>query len=195
MIDLPKMPMTAEAAIMDFGLIQRGALGGSTDRIDRKGSRFRISVTAGPFYATVARELVADLIAGLSEGVRIAYPLQWSQGNPGAMVVDGANQQGTSLNIKNATPGYVARKGYFFSLADATGRHHLHSVKQTTRVASDGRAVLTILPPLRIPAMADNTVVHMAKPMVQGLTEGNEWSWQLSADQVTPIIFGIEEQS
>ena len=47
-------------------------------------------------------------------------------------------------------------------------------------------------PELRTP-FANEAVIHMAKPMIEGFVEGNEWEWQLSADRVTPIVFTLEE--
>jgi len=192
MITLPDGPRTATASLIDKSLTQRSAGPGPTNRVLRKGSRYRVQISMGPFYSETARAYVADLIAAKSEGLRISYPLQWSQGGCGALQVDGAGQGGTTLNVKNGTPGFMIRKGYWFSIEDEDGRHYLHNVKSPVRIAEDGTADIVITPELRHPFL-NNATVHMAKPMVEGFVEGNEWEWQISADMVTPIVFTLEE--
>jgi len=192
MITLPDGPRIATPALIDKSLTQRSAGPGPTNYIPRKGSRYRVQVTMGPFYSEKARDYVADLIAGKSEGIRISYPLQWSQSGCGALQVDGAGQGGTTLNIKGGTPGFMVRKGFFLSIEDENGQHYLHNVKSPVRIGADGKAALPIKPELRHPFL-NNATVHMAKPMVEGFVDGNEWSWELAGDGVTPIVFTIEE--
>ena len=192
MITLKDGPRTAVPALIDKSLTQRSAGPGPTNPIYRKGNRYRLRVSMGPFYCEDAQAYIADLIAGKTEGLRISYPLQVSQSGCGALLVDGAGQEGTSLEVKNGTPGFMVRKGFWVSIQNADGRHYLHNVKSPVRIAADGTATLVLSPELRHP-FADEAVVHMAKPMVEGFVEGNEWEWQISGDRVTPIVFALEE--
>ena len=192
MITLPDGPRTATGGLLDKSLTQRSAGPGKTNRVMRKGSRYRFQVTMGPFYSEVARGLVADLIAAKSEGLRMSYPLQWSQSGCGALQVDGAGQGGTTLNVKGGTPGFMVRKGFWFSVQDEDGQHYLYNVRSPVRIGADGKAALPISPELRHPHL-NNAAVHMAKPMVEGFVDGEEWQWDMSGDGVTPIVFTIEE--
>jgi hypothetical protein len=192
MITLPDGPRTATAVLIDKGLIQRSAGPGKTNRVNRKGSRYRLQVAMGPFYAEKARDFIADLVSGKSEGVQISYPLQWPQDGCGALQVDGAGQGGTSLNIKGGTPGFMVRKGFWLSLEDENGQHYLHNVKTPVRIGATGTAMLVITPELRHPFL-NNATIHMARPMVQGFVDGDEWAWELSGDRATPIVFTLEE--
>jgi len=192
MIVLKDGPLTASAAFLDKSLTQRSAGPGPTNRVLRKGSRYRLQVTMGPFYAEDARDYVADLITAKSEGLQIRYPLQWSQDGCGSMVVDGDGQGGTTLNVKGGTPGFMIRKGFWLSVENGEGRHYLHNIRAPVRIADDGTAALPISPELRFP-FEDGDKVHMAKPMVQGFVEGDEWGWEIAASMTLPIAFTLEE--
>ena len=192
MIILPNASMVATPTVIDNGFFQRGALGGSTSRFNRKGNRYKLSVSAGPFYPDIGRQWVADLIAGKQEGVRMLFPLQWPQGSPGAPLVAGAQTGGTSLTLDGLTPNYVAKKGYFLTLINAAGRRYLHSVKTTSKANDAGAITITLNEEMRHP-FADNAVCLLSKPEIEGLIDGNEWSWDFNANQVIPISFTLEE--
>jgi hypothetical protein len=192
MIVLKDGPRTASAALLDKSLTQRSAGPGRTNRVLRKGSRYRVQVSMGPFYAEEGRDYVADLIAAKTEGLQISYPLQWSQSGCGSLVVDGDGQGGTSLAVKGGTPGFMVRKGFWLSIENGDGEHYLHNVKAPVRLDADGEGVLEISPELRFP-FDDGDKVHMAKPMVQGFVEGDEWGWEVAASMTLPIVFTLEE--
>jgi hypothetical protein len=194
MIELPSenYPMTAAPRFIDYGFLQRGAIGSQTKRIDRKGSRYMIAVSMGPFTPTTARLLVARLISAKSEGIRIPYPLLESQSGCGSPLVDGAGQTGTTLALKALTAGYTCREGYWLSIEDQNGRHYLHNVKTGGRAASDGTLSIVISPELRWPFL-NNAAVHLAKPYIEGFVDGDAWDWELSGSRTMPIGFTIEE--
>lgn len=194
MITLPDGvgPGDATPAMMDFGFLQRTGAGGETTRIDRMGSRYRVGFTFGPFYPALGNIMVSRLLAAKSEGIRLPYPLLENQGAPGTPLVDGAGQSGGTLLLKGLTPGYVCREGYWLSIVDENGRHYLHNVKTGGRATAGGALTIGITPILRWPYL-NNAVVHLAKPMVEGWVDGDEWSWRLSVDRVIPIEFSVEE--
>lgn len=192
MIELPAGAGSGTASLIDFGFFQRGALGAETTRINRKGNRYKIQLTYGPFYAAKGSEFVSDLIAAKTEGLRVPYPLQQDQGSAGSPVVDGAGQAGTTLAIRGCTPGYVCRKGYWLSIVDANGRHYLHNVKTGGMADSTGDLSITIRPELRH-AFADGATVNLTAPMVEGFVDGDEWAWNLSVSLTIPITFTLEE--
>lgn len=175
--------------LVDAGFTQRGL--GSLQRIERKGTRYKLACTFGPFTPEIARVMVARLIRGKQEGVRLPYPLQHSQGSPGAPLLNGAVSTGREIVLDGLTAGYVCKEGYWLSLVK-DGRHYLHNVKTGGMANASGQLTITLNEMVRN-SFADNTVVHLAKPMVEGLVEGDEWAWSLSVDRVTPIEFTLEE--
>ncbi|MEM6907172.1 MAG: hypothetical protein AAF494_00715 [Pseudomonadota bacterium] len=178
---------------MDYGFTLEGALGGASVRIDRPGSRFMASVSYPLMQPEVARVFVARLIRAKSEGLRIPYPLlRLSQNGSGAPVVDGADQSGSTINLRGFNPGFQFREGGWLSIEDASGQHYLHNVAALTTAASDGRMALPIAPMLRAP-FADGASVHVAKPMIEGVIEGESADWTLRVDHLTQLSFTIKE--
>lgn len=195
MITLPDWPAPASASpfLIDFGGTLSPALGGQEQRINRLGSRFGIAVTMPPMpSAKLGRQWLASLILGKSEGVRIELPMAgFDPGLPGAVLVDGAGQAGTTLNVRAATPNYAFRFGQFFSIVTG-GRHHLHMVAAETLADSAGEAALPIAPMLRTPP-ADGDACHFAQPMIEGFISGSELAWQWSIGNFVGLEFEIRE--
>ena len=143
--------------------------------------------------AKVARVFVSRLLAAKSEGLRIEYPLLGeSQGIPGAPVIDGAAQAGMTIAVRGLTPHYACKEGFWLSIEDASGQHYLHNCRATVVAGADGRAVLPITPALRVP-FADGAVIHLAKPMIEGLVDGDEWGWQIPVNRLIALAVTIEE--
>lgn len=168
-------PATATARLLDLGFVQEYAGGGSL-RVDRPGNRFEVDLAFPLASGDDARVLVARLTRAKSAGLRVEYPLQGvSQGNPGSPVVDGTDSAGRTLKLRGLTKGYMAKEGYWLTLIDAAGNHYLHQVSALAVAASDGKAVLTVEPPLRL-FPPDAAVVLLAKPLVEGYVTGVvEW--------------------
>lgn len=194
MIELPSLygPGNATAEVIDFGFIQRGALGAKASRINRPGNRHAVTFSFGPFRPDVARQFVALLMAARYETLRVPFPLQWAQGSPGALVVDGADQEGTTINLRSGNAGYACKQGYWLSIENAAGQHFLHNAKELARVDASGDMALTLSPPLRHP-FADGAAVHIGKPYIEGLVTDEVQSWNYSVDHATPINFTVEE--
>lgn len=194
MIDLPldPSPRGATPALMDFGAILRGPLGGPLQRVDRLGNRWRISVTMPPLKGAVARIWLARLVRGKSEGVRMPLPLQgFDPGAPGSPLVDGAGQAGRALAIRNATPNYAFREGQFFSIVTG-GRHHLTMVDGEVIVGADGKATLPISPALRVQHL-DGDALAVGGPMIEGMIVGDELAWEMQLAHFTGLSFDVEE--
>jgi hypothetical protein len=191
MIELPSFARAASATpmFMDAGFTQRGVQ--SLGRIDRKGSRYKIAFSYGPFSAAAGNIMVARLIAAKQAGLRVPYPLQISQGSPGTPLLNGAVTTGRIINIDGLTPGYVCSEGFWLSLVK-DGRHYLHSVGIGGTANGSGQLQIELNELLRDP-FPDNAAVNLAEPMVEGIVEGEVWQWQLSVDRVVPIEFTIEE--
>lgn len=177
---------------VDYGFSIEPSTGAEINRQDRKGNRYAVVVEIAPMRPDLARVVVSRLMRARYEGLQLPYVLQVSQGSPGSVQVNGADQAGTSLLIKNATPGYVCKEGYWLSIENAAGRHYLHNVAASATVAGDGTATLTLCEQLRH-EFANNAAVHIAKPMIGGLVMGDEMQWQLSIHQAMPISFILME--
>jgi hypothetical protein len=189
MIDLPTfaIPGSFQGTLNDAGFTQSGVQ--SDDYIPRKGSRYTVGFTYGPYTPDQGRIMVARLIAGKQGGVRIKLPILHSQGSPGSPVV--ASATGRTLAISGLTPGYAILEGYWLSLVK-TGQHFLHSVGIGATASAGGTATIELNELLRDTFTA-GSVVHLAQPQVEGLIVGDEWSWQFDANCVTPIEFTIKE--
>lgn len=184
----------SNVSFIDYGGVIRPATGAKIQRIDRMGSRFKIGVSLPVGTASSKAALIADLLAAKTEGLRINFPLQGvSQGVPGNAQVDGSGQSGTTLNIKLLTPGYAIQKGYWLSIANATGQHYLHNVTVGAVANGSGLATISIRPMLRYPFI-NGAAVNLSAPKIEGLIDGNEWAWQQNVGgMVDGLAFTIEE--
>jgi hypothetical protein len=195
MIDLPDhpTPVTATPALVDFGAFLTPALGGPIQRVERMGSRFRISVSMPPLpNVETGRQWVARLVRGKQEGVRMEWPLLgFDPGTPGAIKVNGSSQTGRTLNVDGGTPNYVAREGQFFSLETA-GQHFLYMVSGQTVFSATGTAALPIEPMLRR-SPTDNDLCHFGRPMVEGFIMGDEFAWEMALADFVALSFDILE--
>lgn len=194
MIDLPLSPAPAEAdaALVDFGLLLTSPLGGPVQRVDRMGNRWRLSVAMPPMKnEALGRQWIAALVQAKTEGARMRFPLQgFDPGSPGDIVVDGAGQTGTTLNVRGVTPNYIFRVGQFLSVVTG-GRHHLIMVRAETIANADGEAALPVAPMLRVPHL-DGDAVH-ARPMIEGNMGDEEWSWSMRRARIVGLSFAITE--
>lgn len=195
MIEFPShlVPNGAEPSIVDRGAVLRGA---SAIRIDRAGSHYRIAVSHPPYRSQDdGRVVVSRLIRAKRQGLRIPYPLlSVDQGECGSsVVVDGAGQAGALLAIRGLNRGAVVREGYWLSIEAGTGQHYLHNVGAGVMADGDGRAVLDVSDTnLRFP-FADGDRVHLIRPMIEGVIDGDEQRWSLSVEHNVAIEYVIEE--
>lgn len=197
MIELPAYPapFAAEPALLSWNITLRGALGAGSIQVNRPGSRFRATVLYRPMAPEIADVFVARLLAAKDEGLRIPYPqARRAIGDPGSPVVDGANPTGRLLPLRRATPSHVFREGSWISIEDASGQHYLHNVRGTVRVSEDGRVDLPISPALRVP-FADGSVIHAARPMIEGLVDGESVAWRETEDHLVELSFALEERA
>lgn len=179
---------------VDFGANLQGPLGGEVQRIERQGSRWAVQVEMPPMkHPATGRIFMSRLVSGISEGLRMAFPLQgFNPGTPGSPMVDGAGHAGRTLPIKNATPGYVFREGQFFSLTRGD-RHYLYKVDGEAVVGSDGKAVLPIWPMLRAQHL-DGDALHVGRPMIEGLVTADQLGWQMALAHFSAFSFELRER-
>ncbi|WP_230769535.1 hypothetical protein [Sphingomonas sp. Leaf4] len=195
MIELPRHPSpnAATSTFVDRGGVLRGA---TALRVNRGGNHYKIAVTYPPLDdEDKARVFVSRLIRAKRQGLRMPYPLLGvDQGRCGwGIVVDGAGQGGNTLKVRGLPRGGVVREGFWMSIEDAGGQHYLHNVGGEVVADAAGKATLSVADTLLRRPFADGCRVHIARPMIGGLVEGDEVSWQLAVDLNTSIEFVIEE--
>ena len=191
MIELPASPApnAMEPALLDYGQIQRGA---SSLRVDRPGNRFRIAFGFPPMPPEKGEVFTSRIADAKSKGIRVPLPLLVPQGAPGAPKVDGDGQAGTTLVVRDLTPGYVAKEGYWLTVVEADGTGYLHRLTATVRADAAGDAALSIKPPLRAP-FASGDRVELAAPWIEGFIDGEEWGWSVGVDRLIAPGFTVEE--
>lgn len=197
MIELPELPTpnSVSPALIDFGFVQRPALGARGTRIERAGSRYRAEIGFPPMRADVARVFVSRLLRAKSEGLRIEFPLlEVSQGTPGTPLVDGGGQAGKTLNIRGLTPHYAFREGFWLTLVDGAGggARYLHNCASAVAAGADGRTTIALAEALRAP-FADGATILLARPTIEGFVTGEEWQWQIPVERLIALSVPIEE--
>lgn len=172
MITLPAgmVPNSAKVALIDFGFVQRPALGGTVARINRPGNRYQVELTWPPMRGEDAQVLIRRLSAAVSEGLRVPFPLQGvTQGTPGAVIeVNGSGAAGTSLPVRGLAAGQPIEEGWWLTVIDSGGAYYLHQVAAAAVANGSGQATLTITPMLRA-ALVDGNDVLLGTPLVEGV--------------------------
>jgi len=194
-IDLPEWPAPngATAYLVDFGGFLVPLLGGRVQRLDRMGNRHRLSVSLPPLGSEKdGRIFVQRLKRGKTEGVRMEYPLLSFRPRPcGHPVVDGSDQGGKLLKLRNLTPNYAVREGQPFSVRQPEGRY-LYSVDLPTIADGAGKATVQVTPMLRAPTI-DGGSAEFSRPMIEGFIKGDEIGWEMSLAHNIALSFDIEE--
>lgn len=195
MIVLPDevVPNNIVPALIDFGGVQRPPLGGKILRINRLGNRYRAAVSLPPIPSVdLGRIVVSRLLKAKTQGLRIDFPLCGvDQGSPGSPRIKGANQAGDEIDMDGFTAGYVMREGYWFSIYTSS-QHYLYNAAADATADGSGNITVPVVPWLRRPP-ADNDVVYVQQPMMEGLVVGDEQSWNYSLAHHLNIEFEIEE--
>jgi len=105
---------------------------------------------------------------------------------PGIVVVDGAGQTGFTLATKGWRPDtYI--QDVFVTVAD-----QLVQVVGRVIAGTDGRAVLPIMPHLRLPTV-DGVAVEVVRPYALVSMAGPEAGWLVDVGQRYSVEFAVEE--
>ena len=194
-IDLPATPGPVEISIrqIDFGGTLTPGLGGPVQRINRNGNRFAVAVQMPPMKPIDARAWLAALNQGVQQGVRWRLrQVELFPGSPGTVRVNGGGQAGSTLVVDGANPNYPFRLGQFFSLVH-NGQRYLHQLAAAVNANGSGQASLSIVPALRIEP-ADNDLVEIGQPIVEGLLADNGFEWSIDRARLAGISFTILER-
>lgn len=192
-IALPTNPAPREASprLITARNELRSAFGGSTQRINRLGSRWAIDITMPPMEYATAMAWAALLEEADTAVMRIYQP-GFDTGSPGTPRVKGAGQTGNVLVVDGLTNGYVLKAGQFLSVI-ISGQRFAYQVRADVTVAS-GEAAIPIRPLIR-KSPADNAVVEIADPMIEGFVTVPDGAFAIDGNRhVAGLSFTIEER-
>ena len=193
-IPQPRLPQSAVIRFLDFGGTLTPPGGGAAQRVNRLGSRCAIDIQFPRLRPEPdGRVLMSAIRQALVDGALFPVPQPgFHISAPGAPVVDGAGQLGTTLNIRGFTPEYAGRNGQFFSIIQA-GRRYLHHLTYEGIADPTGRmAAAAIWPMLRV-SPDDGAVCEFFKPMIEGFLTGNSVEIELSIAKGVPAKIMITE--
>lgn len=192
----------------------RSAIGFPVSPVNSIGDHWALEIETPAVATLCGRALLADLVRGGQRLLRVPIPQRGIDvGSPGSRTsvshsdgaffsdgagyapiaprVDGDGQSGSTLNLIGVTPGYVVKKGLFFTLETASGSS-AHLVTDTATADDAGRAIVSFWPMLwRDPSDRDR--IEMFEPYIEGLVvdQGGQASGIIKA--VRTEAFTIEE--
>lgn len=193
-ITLPRLPRGAQYALRHIrnSQVQRSGTGGSVTGLNRPGDHWAVEVDPGVLGTACGRALLADIVRGSGERLRVPLPQPGVDVGPiGAPRVKGAGQSGSTLLMDGLTPGIIVRKGYFFTL-ETTDGPTAHIVTALAVADDEGEATVTFWPMMWLEP-ADSDVIEMAEPYIEGLIvdDGDQTSGVFAAVTTSPFV--IEE--
>lgn len=173
---------------------QEGVLGGADLDTPRLGDRFAADLaTAQLRQDAQSRLLIADLMEGLTQDVKIALRVPTRSRPLGQAVVDGAGQVGSTLAVRGLYPGDGPSRGDFFSIVHG-GRHYVHMATARAVAGTDGRATIQLMPMLRFQTV-DGERVALDSPMIEGRLVGFDGKGvQFTRNRTDPLQFSIVER-
>lgn len=194
-ITLPSTPAPngVQVSLVDFGGVQRPFLGGPTIRVNRLGLRFAARVTLPPMRSDAeGLVMVSRLIQARSSELLLDCPLvDGSFTATGLPKVKTAASGGTSLAIKNMTPGVSVGEGRIFHIMHG-GRPWLHMLTALITADVAGEAVATLWPPMRTAVSVDDAVSFDA-PKMQGHVMDDQLAWDMALARRTSLGFTVQE--
>lgn len=165
------------------------AFGDGEQELLRKGSRYALTFQMPPMRYVTSMDW-DDLMAEGDTVVMKVHQPGFDTGAPGTPRVNGAGQSGSALVIDGLTNGYVIRKGQFLSVI-TQGRRFLYRAKASVTV-SGGGATVPLRTMLRFPP-ADNDVVEIAQPMIEGFVR-DLGEWAVGVDRLVGLQFTVRER-
>lgn len=193
-LTLPTSPgyKTGAPRLLSFGVDQKSAMGGATQRILRLGSRFAIDVEYAPMSYSDAQTFIAFMVQSEANPIALTFPQRGLNiGSPGSPVVNGSGQTGSSLVLRNCAGGYGFQVGQFFDFITA-GRRSLHMITAATNANGGGVATLAIAPMLRT-SPNDNDTVEVASPYIEGFLPLGAARWSIEMLTRVGVKLTIEE--
>lgn len=167
--------------------------GGAATRFQRL-PKWAVDVDMPPLSYPDAMKWFPRLTKGDVTPLRLALaqPELEPMGHSGALVVDGANQSGMTLNIRGGNQNYLILGGQWLSLTVAAkGRSYLYMVDEDVRITALGKAAVKLTTPLRR-RPADGDALTVEEPVIEGFTDVNP-GWSMKSFFETGIRFTLTE--
>lgn len=185
-------------ATMDFRKVggvmaSEPEFGGVATRTQRL-PKWAVDVDMPPLSYPEAMKWLPALTKGDVTPLRLplVQPELEARGRSGALVVDGANQSGMTLNIRGGNQNYLIRGGQWLSLAVAAkGRSYLYMVDEDVRINALGKAAVKLSTPIRR-RPADGDALTVEKPVIEGFIDVNP-GWSMRSFFETGIRFTLTE--
>lgn len=191
----PRLPRSAVPKLLDWGADQKSPGGGAFQRLNRLGNRFALEISYPRLKPEPdGRILASRLRRAKTEGALFPFPQPGLViGNPGAPVVNGSGQAGTTINLRGFAIGYTVREGQFFSIIHG-GRRYLHCANANATANGSGQVTLSIHPMLRI-VTADGAICEFTKPYIEGIVAGSSIDVELTiARSQVPTVLITERK-
>ncbi|KMS54724.1 hypothetical protein [Sphingobium cupriresistens] len=186
----------AEPGMQDFGVLQKPVLGGSINKVDRLGGGHVLSYTVPPkAMEPDGRRLVARCQMAKRYGVILEVPqVDFKVGTPGlAITVASAVAGGRYVQITGATPRYAVRMGQALNIT-RNGHRYLYFTAAQVVLNGSGAGQVELTRPLRTKLLGTEAV-NLAKPVIEGWIEGDNFSWPISMQRTTGLQFDVVERA
>jgi hypothetical protein len=167
------------------------SFGGPEQRRNRMGSRYQLKVQLEPMPIEDANEW-ADLDDEAETCLFVIPQPCIDTGTPGAPRVNGAGQSGSSLVVNGVTPHYALGKNWWISLVSG-GQHFCYRVRSEAIADASGNLTIPLRTMLRKPP-ADNDVVEIAEPRIEGFVTVDEGAWMIDGNHLISLGFTIKER-
>lgn len=191
-LTLPTDPSPASMgiALISARNILSPAFGGDEQEIRRKGGRYALTFQMPPMTYVTSMDWDDLMCEGDTVLMRVFQP-GFDTGAPGTPLVNGASQAGTSLIVDGLTPHHVIRKGQFLNVVTG-GQHFLYRTAAEVVASALGAATITLRTMLRRPP-ADNDVVKLAEPMIEGFVR-DLGEYVVGPDRLVGLQFTVRER-
>lgn len=167
------------------------SFGGPEQRRNRMGSRYQIKVELEPMTPEEANEW-ADLDDEAETCLFVIPQPGIDTGTPGQPRVNGAGQSGANLIVDGVTPHYAIGKHWWVSVI-TDGQHYCYRVRNQAIANADGQLVIPLKTILR-KLHADNDVVEIAEPRIEGFVTLDEGAWMVDGNHLISLAFTIKER-
>lgn len=168
------------------------AFGGPVQRQGRMGSRYALDVVMPPMRYRDAQEW-ADIDDEAATVVMSIPQPGLDTGTPGAPVVDGGGQSGSSINLRGLTPHYAIRKNQWLTLI-IDDQRFAYRAKIAVVADGGGEAVVPLRTLLR-QSPPDAALVEIADPKIEGYPTVPDGAWTVDSAHITPLVFTITERA
>tara|TARA_R110002051_G_scaffold161835_7_gene233464 strand:- start:31 stop:618 length:588 start_codon:yes stop_codon:yes gene_type:complete len=164
---------------------------GPEQRRNRAGARYEWKVEIEPQSQEDANEW-ADIDDESDTCILVIPQVDYDAGTPGAPLVNGGAQSGANIILDGLTPYYVIRKNWWLTIITG-GQRYTYRARAETVVDASGAVTLPLRTMLRVPP-ADNDVVELVNPTVEGFVTPSDGCWRVDGDQLVRLKFTLRER-